>query len=461
MKKNFLYIFFCCFLHANAQEVVQYGDTAYMFNSPQATLSQFLYKTAISPTNYSFLHYGLSQAYHANKATWIYGIAVTKHPFGLNDIIGLGTGYTTVYWPAERWNDYTDSIYAIRDCHYVMMHTYNPGLGTLQLVKKQRFEYPSPIKHFVYHKKLISDTTMTASDTVRCIELYFDSPIMIADSFFIGTTALSSNPPHVNDSCMTVPHPYGSHQTSGLCGIAGTLDSVEHRWIWFPDNNNDTAFEWLPLLQIPTAQSEDYYCYPWGYVFPILYPREDGCTAPVRPWVVERGETWVTLEWDTLDGPAELAFGTNYNGNPDTMTGIVSLAAGSTGHTIANLQPGTIYGAWLRRECHWVTPTYDTTVWSPWSPICLINTAGTSGIGNSDEVSFTLSPNPAHSTFNIRTDCLPATLTLYDPQGRTVYTTIIRSHNTTIGIGDLTRGVYHVSLSTTNGRTSTRRLVVE
>lgn len=456
-------VLFICIASTGAQDIVHFGDSVYMFNSPQSTQSYTYNGTELQISQFvTFglgcdMHERISQAYYADRQTWIYGVAVTLfHP------ISQYADHYTDY--AEEIQKLIDSAIAVNGCNATTLHTYNSETKAITLQRKEYFQYPAKIRRFIY--SITTPSSAVVYDTVRSVELYFDRQIPVTDTFFVGlqlypicTIADTTNP-----CCFTrIPKPYDPTITewTGLHPYGNcTVDTAKkNKWIYFPDANDDNLYERHPYIY----ESSPYYpsFYPWGLVFPILYPREDGCTAPGRPWVVERGETWVTLEWDTLDGPAELAFGTNYNGNPDTMAGIVSLAAGSTGHTIANLQPGTTYGAWLRRECHWVTPTYDTTVWSPWSPICLISTAGTSGIGDSDEVPFTLSPNPAQSTFNIRTDYLPATLTLYDPQGRTVYTTIIRSHNTAIGIGDLTRGVYHVSLSTTDGRTSTRRLVVE
>lgn len=63
--------------------------------------------------------------------------------------------------------------------------------------------------------------------------------------------------------------------------------------------------------------------------------------------------------------------------------------------------------------------------------------------------------------FEVATDALPATLTLFDPQGRTVYSATLRAARTTIGTADLPHGIYHVVVATADGRSAKRRLVLE
>ena len=470
IKKSIIFEFVLLSLlsfFGNAQNIVQYGDLEYMFNSPQATLST----SAVSVFNYpgcpNVLFYGTdsnsmrersSQAYFADSAMWIYGVAVTLYyPQVANADIYQSDTYT------QMVQDIIDSVTAANNCNAVTLHSYDRENGTLTLQRKEYFQYPQITRQFVYN---IGQWGMSPArnDTVRSTEVYFERPIVLTDSFFVGVQLPHFDPLDKN-ACNQVDIPTIYDLSASVrtdLNIAGncTMDTAKScKWIYFPIQDDDEQFEWYQPMGESWITGSKFY--PWGLVFPILYPREDGCTAPARPWVAERADSWATLEWDTIDGPAELAFGTDYNGNPDTMAGIVSLVAGSTGHTIGGLQPSATYGAWLRRECHWVTPTYDTTAWSPWSFICIFSTTGTASIADSDEVAFSLSPNPAHGTFSVATSCLPATLALYDPQGRTVYTTTLRSQRTTIGIADLTRGVYHVGLTATDGRSTTQRLVVD
>ena len=113
-----------------------------------------------------------------------------------------------------------------------------------------------------------------------------------------------------------------------------------------------------------------------------------------------------------------------------------------------------------RRRCHWVTPTYDTLVWSPWTQVALFSTAA-EGVAQAEQVGprFSIFPNPVHDVVRVEAEVLPATLVLYDQQGRELYRTTLRDRQTTIGVGDLGRGVYHFSLTSTEGTVTKKRVV--
>ena len=137
----------------------------------------------------------------------------------------------------------------------------------------------------------------------------------------------------------------------------------------------------------------------------------------------------------------------------------IALGPGSTGYTVAGLEPGTYYGAWLRQRCHWELQEGDSTRWSDWSERVIFST-DLEGIAAAEEVSCNVYPNPAHGTFTVETDAQQARLALYNAHGTELYAVDLRSPRTTIGIADLPAGVYFVVLTTPDG-TATRRLVNE
>ena len=203
----------------------------------------------------------------------------------------------------------------------------------------------------------------------------------------------------------------------------------------------------------------------WGGIFPIVGLR---CTPVKGIRKVSQGKGWAWVDWKPFDDE-----GTTY----DVRAWQYSVAAPGdtavlwdtlftttdTAQLFEGLALGGNYTVRLRKSCRYATPGYDTTVYSPWSePLHFqIDTYDWEGVDELPQQDFGLLPNPAHGTFSVATGCLPATLALYDPQGRTVYTTTLRAQRTDIGIADLPHGVYHVSLTAADGRTSTRRLVIE
>ena len=110
------------------------------------------------------------------------------------------------------------------------------------------------------------------------------------------------------------------------------------KWVQFPSNDihaqPNAVLDDIWQTDFSYIDTSAFYNNPgvgiWGYVFPILYPRMDGCTAPARPWLVDRSCESATFEWEQADDELQLVVSPDYNGMPDTMSGVVTIAAGST-----------------------------------------------------------------------------------------------------------------------------------
>lgn len=464
MKKSiYLTFIVLAFSPAAAQDTIHYGDSLYLFNSPQGTttLESAGEANYVSFDNFPRPYYEqnipprFAQAYSADSTRWIYGVAISLAPFS-----------SSPFFSRQQYEELSDSVLAENRCVFATLHSYNIETESISLIESVPWECPIVSKTMDYlidHSvddlyQTVSPMPFTSHILVRCVELFFDAPVPVSDTFFVGfhSKNFDTNFYPLEDSCYyhkidknayirVMPFVSCCYDTAG-----------NRRWIYFPDENDYTTYQRFPPATIGT---DNYF--PWGGVYPILYPREDGCTAPVQPWQTGRMATTATLQWDTIDDEVQLAVGTDYQGLADTMPVVATLAAGSAGYTVTGLEPETWYGAWLRRRCHWITPTFDTLVWSPWTQVSLFSTAA-EGVVVAEKVGpeFTLYPNPTHSSVGIETEALPATLVLYDQQGRELYRTTLRARKTTLGVGDLGRGVYHVGLTTADG-TAVKRLVVE
>ena len=458
------------YVFAAAQDTVRYGDSIYMFHSPQATTT--LYTGGASPVSVSdsqdqitqpyydvWIPPRFAQAYQADSSMWIYGVALSQWS---QDYMPY-TGFPS---PSHYYSA-CDSILAENGCAAATMFSLDRETGRISLIEKVDWRYPAEVKtmdyKILYGHNTGYDAIVPAYDTlhdyVRVEELYFDNPIVVSDEFFVGFHKRDVDPKiyHLFDSCY-----YYKNTDYTYIGVASGVVSCLYytsggdRWIYFPDENDYTTYQWFPPAMIGQTA-----LYPWGGVFPILYPREGACTAPLQPWQTDRTATTATLQWDTVDGEVQLAVSADFQGLADTMPVVATLGAGSAGYTVGGLEPERWYGAWLRRRCHWVTPTYDTLVWSPWTQVALFSTAA-EGVAQAEQVGprFSIFPNPVHDVVRVEAEVLPATLVLYDQQGRELYRTTLRDRQTTIGVGDLGRGVYHFSLTSTEG-TVTKKLVVE
>lgn len=401
-----------------------------------------------------------AQAYQVDSSMWIYGVALSLWP---QDLLWHGIGFSIPY----QYHSFCDSILAENGCAAATMFSLDRETGRISLLEKVDWRYPAEAKTMDY-KVLYGhnsgyDAIVPAYDTlhdyVRVEELYFDNPIVVSDEFFVGFHKRDVDPKidFLHDSCYYYKHTNNTYEKVVSGWVTCLYDtSGGDRWIYFPDENDYTTYQWFPPAMIGQTA-----LYPWGGVFPILYPREGACTAPLQPWQTDRTATTATLQWDTVDGEVQLAVSADFQGLADTMPVVATLGAGSAGYTVGGLEPERWYGAWLRRRCHWVTPTYDTLVWSPWTQVALFSTAA-EGVAQAEQVGprFSIFPNPVHDVVRVEAEVLPATLVLYDQQGRELYRTTLRDRQTTIGVGDLGRGVYHFSLTSTEG-TVTKKLVVE
>ncbi len=100
----------------------------------------------------------------------------------------------------------------------------------------------------------------------------------------------------------------------------------------------------------------------WGGTFPIVGFH---CTTP--PQNIRRAEIATdhcTLAWDgNAGGVYEVVVG-HYGDSPDTVSR--RYITTDTVLRLDSLEYGTLYSAWVRGQCHYATPGYDTVIWSNW-----------------------------------------------------------------------------------------------
>lgn len=433
---------------AYAQDTVTYGYYKYLFSSPMPGMCYGGVPSIIDgqiPVPAAHI----AQGFKAQGSLMVYGVAVV-------------TDYATrssdhIYY------DSIDSLKSTSDCFFASLLVPGDSAGTTRLVDTARLKYPSNRRYFEYSG--IHQSGSIRSTVYPCHEFYFDRPHLIPDSlgiFYVGAK-IARGVPFIDDPCKIIELEgrriaYGTYPVFAYDTVNANI------WINFPDASDFTHYTegYESYLEFALATFGVPNLGLWGFVFPILYPQDTICRAPhYTVWIDTVWADGAVLSWDTIYDRVELAIGPAGT-DPDDAGTVVSLPPGSTGYAITGLQPGAAYRAWLRRECHWVTPTYNTTAMSEWTDAAIfIADTAAAGIGRAGELRFGLSPNPAHGAFEVATDALPATLTLFDPQGRTVYSATLRAARTTIGTADLPHGIYHVVVATADGRSATRRLVIE
>ena len=270
-------------------------------------------------------------------------------------------------------------------------------------------------------------------------EFYFDKPVSVADTFFIGVRF-----PYVND----VAQLYARWVATGCT-------SKNFQWCY------SNGFSSIPVSEIdfcnPHMRDFDL----WGGYFPILTPRDTTrCDPPADLRMIHATDTSVMLEW--------------YGGNATQWEVEYAEADGMTAYTVTTnndrvtltgLRPTTTYLAHVRAWC-----TRDSE-YGEWSPSIEARTTAhqpdTDTVQGPDTVSidavgfFTrLMPNPASGIVTVQSTYRLSHVAVYDVQGHLVLEQKAVGSTATFDVAHLPKGVYMVSVRTAAG-TTTKRLVVE
>ncbi len=136
---------------------------------------------------------------------------------------------------------------------------------------------------------------------------------------------------------------------------------------------------------------------PWGYwggTFPIVGFH---CTTPPQNFRREEISTdHCTLAWDgNAGGVYEVVVG-RYGDSPDTVSR--RYITTDTVLRLDSLEYGTLYSAWVRGQCHYATPGYDTVIWSNWGSTHISLPLS---VQEANAQMLDVTPNPTDGTVNI------------------------------------------------------------
>ncbi|MBR3414078.1 MAG: T9SS type A sorting domain-containing protein [Bacteroidales bacterium] len=270
-------------------------------------------------------------------------------------------------------------------------------------------------------------------------EFYFDKPISVAGTFFIGVRF-----PYVNDFAQ-------------LYTRWGTTEFSSGNDQWEYHNKSDRPAREMYFCNHHVRVSNKR----WGGFFPILTPRDTTrCDPPADLRMIHATDTSVMLEW--------------YGGNATQWEVEYAEADGMTAYTVTTnnnrvtltgLRPTTTYLAHVRAWC-----TRDSE-YGEWSPSIEARTTAhqpdTDTVQGPDTVSidavgfFTrLMPNPASGIVTVQSTYRLSHVAVYDVQGHLVLEQKAAGNAATFDVGRLPKGVYVASVRTAAG-TTTKRLVVE
>ena len=406
-------------------DVVTDDDSFYLFPS---------FKPCFTPGVYHWAPVRVMlQEYVATDTVTVYGVAVTvENRYGTLD--ANNPNYNTEY-------------------RALLMNRVGPSPTNNQAFSMEQIDTVSLFRShprfcwFRYEDDCDKEKYLVAP----CYEFYFDTPEQInriVDTFYVGRYRNTAG----IDWC--VLEEYGGEYSSTLPSTI--YQSQFYGGMWF-----DLFYHCV-----------GYQDRKWGVAFPIIGFR---CGPIQRYWLDSYTGDSAVVSWRSVEE------GTLYNvrlvGNDGSDTTYVTA---DTTIALTQLSDSVRYNVMLRKQCHYSTSNYDTTVYGSWlSYISFgIDTTGSSNGGGSGSVDttvsdttgivqprdedFVLMPNPAQGRVQVvmPSEALGGLLTLCDLSGRELSAFDIVATLMDIDISKLPAGVYFAKISTGH-KVITRRLLVE
>lgn len=287
--------------------------------------------------------------------------------------------------------------------------------------------------------------TLIHSSIVPVYEVFFEKPVPVTDSFYVGMTA---NNGVYNSQTHTYP---------GMLGIPVALGASYLYSNCFPQKlayyHGSTGYYMYssPILGWVYDESNLLYC-----IFPIIdttgsYRVPDSCKTVMGLEVPyqDSARAYVLWERGRFNSSWEVAYG-RADEDPEDYTVVSS---DEEGCWLSGLEAGTEYAVRVRGLC------FDTTIYSEWSDTVHFVRQGTQGVEEPSPHTH-LSPNPARGEVTVASDYALRSIAIYDMQGHKVLDSEAEGFTASLDIAALPQGSYIVVVLTAQGR-STQKLLIE
>ena len=313
------------------------------------------------------------------------------------------------------------------------------------------------------------DNCMDNSVTYPLYEYYFEKPVTVHDSFYVGATNYNFTQHDQQSSGAYRLMYYGwiqrmqpTESTPPSCTI--DCPHIPYQYYRVLTRNGDTLFTHPYANQPVTAYNMNLTIYGYSFltVFPLLKPDTQSFTchnvSGIR--IIDRNDTACQLAWNSYSGQTAWEVVLCPEGTPpDTSNAILCTSPTCTIEGFDHTQSWIVY---IRAICEYRRVTYYTT----WSGIEIYHYTPNhddESIDTPDEEDnrfVTLMPNPAHREVQIVSGYKIKKLELVDGLGRIVATQQADGHSALFDIEGMPKGIYVMLVHTDMGIT-TRRLVVE
>ena len=345
----------------------------------------------------------------------------------------------------EHWSEY--------------LRLYQPTDSGLTVVAEKPFNVLDTARCMkIYYNKTVQVGWETQWDTlihssiVPVYEVFFEKPVPVTDSFYVGMT--SNN---------TI---YNAQTHSYPGKMAEIAPVAANSWFWNPQNG---CFPQKVAVYIgPTGyagwEQEVHLTIGWHYsdedilyhIFPIIdttgsYRVPDSCKTVMGLEVPyqDSARAYVLWERGRFNSSWEVAYG-RADEDPE---GYTVVSSDEEGCWLSGLEAGTEYAVRVRGLC------FDTTIYSEWSDTVHFVRQGTQGVEEPSPHTH-LSPNPARGEVTVATDYALRSIAIYDMQGHKVLDSEAEGFTASLDIAALPQGSYIVVVLTAQGR-STQKLLIE
>ena len=422
MKKHLIFIrmvlMICCGTSMQAQidnpsrvyDIVTDTDTFYLFPKPKPCFDGVFY-WAFTPVN------RMLQEYVVHDMVTVYGVAITFEnelgPLPVDDSSFQACLYECI---GHSFADRNTQFYEFQPVDTVTLNRSHP-----------RFCF------FLYEDSCDKANTFLSP----CYEFYFDTPEQIncmTGTFYVGRYM---NVDMGSPSGISMKE-YGARYDNSLPGHiylnVGMSQDISDHYI-LDDWQDNKRWGWaFPII--------GFRCGPIQHLFLDAYT---GDSAVVR---------WRQVEEGTL-------YNVRLTGEDGSDTAFVTA---DTSVTFSSLSDSVRYTAMVRKQCHYATSNYDTTVYGEWKTVSF----GTTVVGPPDDSvgimlpevdGFSLHPNPTSGTVLLTAESELTGVEVYTADGVPFLRLSATGRSAQFDTSTWPAGTYMVRVLTADGVT-TQRIVV-
>ena len=355
---------------------------------------------------------------------------------------------------------------------------YDAAEDDFVLLKQVPYSYGTPVRYMELERwdfDIITDLCCEHIEPPELIsipirEYYFDKPVTVYDSFYVGYTTesycldfhpesptgifyhmngksygwVNDSPDNCSNPCDKTPfqlHKY-RHLQKDMDPLSSTYgDTIDKNWHWTQSR--------LFMLQFPIVVIDSSY---------IIPPYECPPVQNVR--IAQQGEGMAYLMWDTH--PDQNSWQISYGSEGvDPDSGTVVNCPMQVGR-IEGLDSCTHYTAYVRAVCD-----HDSICYSSWSDPVDIYICDTTGGGGGEPEGFASAvnmltyvvPNPATTQVNVYSSFQISRVEVFTLQGRRMTDVPVQGNATAFNVNEWPSGVYIVTVHTQAGNVA-KKLVV-